>query len=36
MYYLSLTKYLKWSTDETKLIVIVSVASKILKSHKAS
>ena len=36
MYYISLTKYLKWSTDETKLIVIVSVASKILKSHKAS
>ena len=31
MYYISLTKYLKWSTDETKLIVIVSVASKILK-----
>ena len=36
MYYLSLTKHLKWSTDETKLIVIVSVASKILKSQKAS
>ena len=36
MYYLSLTKHLKWSTDEIKLIVIVLVASKILKSHKAS
>ena len=36
MYYLSLTKHLKWRTDETKLIVIVSVASRILKSHKAS
>ena len=23
MYYISLTKHLKWSTDETKLIVIV-------------
>ena len=24
MYYLSLTKHLKWSSDETKLIVTVS------------